>query len=46
MTEQEKALLDKTNEELGEAQMKRISGLVARAKRGAELLCLLPHARE
>lgn len=46
MTEQEKALLNKTNEELGEAELKRISGLVARAKRGAELLCLLPQARE
>lgn len=46
MTEQEKELLYKTNEELGEEELKRISGLVALVKRGAELLCLLPEARE
>lgn len=46
MTEQEKALLKKTNQELGREEIARISNLVALVKRGAELLTLLPEAKQ
>lgn len=46
MTEREMELLGKSNEEMGQEEVERISQKVARFKRGLELLYLLPEAKE